>query len=88
VSIGTFIGGKVTLEAAGAFSATYSYKFEIAGGVALSYKFGAALAINSAVELTVKPTSIETGAAKISQLPTSLAMRALRYKLSGVHVLS
>ena len=44
--------------------------------------------INSAVELTVKPTSIETGAAKISQLPTRLAMTALRYHLSGVHVLS
>jgi len=88
VSISTFLGGKVSLEASGAFSATYSYKFEIAGGVAMSFKFGAALAINSAVELTVRPTKIETGAAKISQLPTRLAMTALRYKLSGVHVLS
>ncbi len=88
VSIGTFVGGKVTLELSGLFTATYAYKFEIAGGVAMSYKFGAALAINSAVELTVKPTSIETGAAKISQLPTRLATCALRYHLSGLHVLS
>ncbi len=88
VSIGTFVGAKVVLEASGIFSATYAYKLEIAGGVSLQFKYGAALIINSAVELTVKPTSIETGAAKISQLPTKLAMRALRYHLSGIHVLS
>jgi type VI secretion system secreted protein VgrG len=87
-SIGTFIGAKVTLEASGLFSATYAYKFEIAGGVAMSFKFGASLTINSAVEVTVRPTKIETGAAKISQLPTRLAMCALRYHLSGIHVLS
>ena len=87
-TVSTFVGGKVTLDASGAFSATYAYKFDIAGGVAMAFKFGAALTINSAVELTVKPTTIETGAAKISQLPTRLAMTALRYHLSGVHVLS
>ena len=87
-TIGTFIGVKATLEASGAFTATYSYKFEIAGGVAMSFKFGAALTINSAVEVTVRPTTIESGAAKISQLPTRLGLCALRYHLSGAHILS
>ncbi|MGK4005063.1 type VI secretion system tip protein TssI/VgrG [Sorangium sp. So ce1036] len=87
-SIATFVGAKATLELSAAFTATYAAKLDITGGVALAFKWGASLAINSAVELTVKPTSIETGAAKISQLPTRLAMCALRYHLSGVHVLS
>ncbi|MGK3963378.1 type VI secretion system Vgr family protein [Sorangium sp. So ce118] len=87
-AISTFVGVKATLELSAAFTATYAAKLDITGGVALSYKWGASLAINSAIELTVKPTSIETGAAKISQLPTRLAMTALRYHLSGVHVLS
>lgn len=87
-SISTFVGAKATLELSAAFTATYAAKLDITGGVALAFKWGASLAINSAVEVTVKPTSIESGAAKISQLPTRLAMTALRYHLSGVHVLS
>ncbi|EYF05505.1 type VI secretion system Vgr family protein [Chondromyces apiculatus] len=87
-SVGLFVGGKATLELSGAFTATYAAKLDITGGVALAFKYGASLTINAAVEVTVRPTSIETGAAKISQLPTRLAMSALRYHLSGVHVLS
>jgi type VI secretion system secreted protein VgrG len=87
-AVSTFIGVKATLEASGAFTATYAYKFDVTGGVALAFKYGASLTVNAAVEVTVKPTWIETGAAKISQLPTRLAMSALRYHLSGVHVIS
>lgn len=87
-SVSTFIGAKATLELSAALTATYAAKLDITGGVALAFKWGASLAINSAVEVTVKPVSIQSGAAKISQLPTRLAMTALRYHLSGVHVLS
>lgn len=87
-SVSTFVGVKATLEASGAFTATFAYKLDITGGVALAYKYGASLTINNAADVTVKPIALETVGARISQLPTMLGTSAVRFHLSGVHVLS
>ncbi|WP_437673122.1 type VI secretion system Vgr family protein [Sorangium sp. So ce131] len=82
-----FIGGKISTTLGGFAEFNAAYKFAMTAAVSMEYKFGAALCINAAAEVTAKVTAVKEVAAAIEHMPAWMGMSAVRYSLSGLHTL-
>jgi type VI secretion system secreted protein VgrG len=88
-SIGTFLGAKVTLEASGAFSATYAYKLDISGGASLSFKYGLSMTVDNVIALTLKPTEVKSVSGPLlKRVGFQLASLSMYLASSGAYVIS
>jgi len=83
-----FIGGKVSSTLGGFAEFNAAYKFAMTAAISMEYKFGASLCINAAAEVTAKATRVNGVAAAIENMPTWMGTSAVRFSLSGAHVLT
>ncbi|WP_437809970.1 type VI secretion system Vgr family protein [Sorangium sp. So ce1078] len=82
-----YIGGKVSTTLGGFAEFNAAYKFAMTAAISMEYKFGAALCINAAAEVTAKVTAVKEVAAAIEHMPAWMGTSAVRYSLSGIHTL-